>query len=118
MSSDSAFDSYRRRAEQLLSDVEFGARRLCAATDAEILALDGPDAKRITPLLSFGPEVSDEQRAAAVDEAASRMLRHRAIADGTPLGGEDAHRAHDTYGVADVAFVASPARARPADGTG
>ncbi|UYM04931.1 hypothetical protein [Solicola gregarius] len=88
MISDPTYDAYRRRAEDVLADIQFGPRRLFTATDAEILALDGPDAKRVTPLLSLGPDVPDDQRSAAVEEAARRMFSDNAIADGTPLGGD------------------------------
>lgn len=87
MSGEAAAD-YARRAAQVLDGVEYGPKHVLSVDDAEILALDGPDAARVAPLLRLGPTVSDQQRELAVEAASRRLFDARATEDGTPLGGD------------------------------
>ena len=82
-------DEYRRRSAENLSGVEYGPKPLVTVTDAEILALDGPEMRRVTPLLGLGPTVSDQQRNLMVEEAANRLFSTGRADDGSPLGGDD-----------------------------
>lgn len=96
MPGDDELSSYQGRAEEVLAGIEFGAKHLLTVTDAEILALDGPDAKRVTPTLSLAEPVSAQQRGLAIDEAAKRMFANGTIDDGTPLGGADSEAPEPT----------------------
>lgn len=80
-------EEYRRRTIQVLDGTEYGEKQLMTLTDAEVLALDGPDAAQVTPLLSLQPPISEQQRLAAADEAAKRLFDTEHSDDGTPLGG-------------------------------
>lgn len=84
-------EDYQRRALQVFADVEYGPKHVLTATDAEILVLDGPDARRVTPLLSVDATVSEQQRALITDEASKRLFTDGRAEDGTPLGGQDSN---------------------------
>lgn len=79
----------RRRALDLFEGIAYGPKHAMTITDAEILALDGPNARRVTPLLSLDSSVSEHQRALVTDEAAERLSASGRTEDGTPLGGQD-----------------------------
>ncbi|MGH3360797.1 MAG: hypothetical protein ACRDO7_18480 [Nocardioidaceae bacterium] len=82
-------EEYRHRAARVLDGVENGPRHVLTITEPELLALDDPDKPRITPVLSLGPTVADQQRSLATDEAARRLMADGHAEDGTPLGGHD-----------------------------
>lgn len=77
----------RRRALDVFEGIGYGPKHVLTINDEEILALDGPNTRRVTPLLSLDGTVSEQQRTLVTDEAAARLSSVGRTADGTPIGG-------------------------------
>lgn len=84
-----ATEDYQRRVIKLLDGIEYGPKRVLTITEPEMLALDGPDARRVTPMLRLGSDMPEGERERLVEETASRLFAAGETEDGTPLGGPD-----------------------------
>lgn len=80
---------FQQRTRQIFDGVEYAPKPVLVISDAEILALDGPDKASLVPMLGLGEPVSDQQRALATEEAAQRLFETGRTETGTPLGGPD-----------------------------
>lgn len=73
--------------EQILDEGSSGAAELAVLTDADLLALDGPDATAVAPLPWLGGHGADARRFAA--EVAGRQLLARGLVGADLSGGQE-----------------------------
>lgn len=96
MSRDAATDAYERRVVELLDAVGPKPTHVLTIHESELLALDGPDVQRVTPLLQLTNKVPHELRRRAVEDAAAHLRETERTLDGTPLGGSESQAAEPT----------------------